>query len=157
MALRLRPLSLREANAFVDEVHRHHGPTRGHKFSVGVEQLIGQDRELVGVAIAGRPVARNLDDGWHLEVLRLATVGTKNVCSMLYSACARAGMGMGYPRENILTYILESESGASLLAAGWVKVAETGGGSWSRPSRRRVDSHPLEAKTRWHAALPGDD
>ena len=33
--LSLVPVSLKDANAFVAEHHRHHKPTRGHKFSIG--------------------------------------------------------------------------------------------------------------------------
>lgn len=151
MTLRLAPIGLRAANAWVDEVHRHHGPVRGHKFSVAVKR----DNEMVGVAIAGRPVARMLDNGERLEVLRVAVAdGAKNACSMLYSAVARAGVAMGYRKEDIFTYVLESESGASLKAAGWVKVADSAGGTWSRPTRLRLDEHPTEPKTRWHAAVP---
>jgi hypothetical protein len=103
------------------------------------------------VAIAGRPVARRLDDGLHLEVLRVCTDGTPNVCSMLYAAVRRAAKAMGYPPTQIITYTLEGESGASLRAAGWVEDACTRGGTWDRPSRARFDSHLIETKVRWRA------
>ena len=63
--LRLRPISLRDANEYVRQHHRHHKPVAGHKFSIGCEA----DGELVGVIIAGRPVSRYLDDGfnWRLQ------------------------------------------------------------------------------------------
>lgn len=57
------PITLREANAFVEQHHRHHGPIVGHKFSIG----LSNGKEIVGVAIVGRPVSRHLDDGWTLE------------------------------------------------------------------------------------------
>lgn len=148
LQLHLRPIGLRAANAFVAARHRHHGPTRGHKFSVSVADAQGQIR---GVAIAGRPVARRLDDGAHLEVLRVCTDGTPNACSMLYGAVRRAAKAMGYRSEHIITYTLEGEDGASLRAAGWQLDGRTDGGSWDRPSRSRVDSHPTERKLRWHA------
>ena len=84
--LRLRPISLRDANEYVRQHHRHHKPVAGHKFSIGCEA----DGELVGVIIAGRPVSRYLDDGFTLEVTRLCTNGAKNACSFLYGAAARA-------------------------------------------------------------------
>lgn len=62
--LTLTPINLKTANAFVQQYHRHHKPTRGHKFSIGVSD----NGALVGVAICGRPVARRLDDGYTLEV-----------------------------------------------------------------------------------------
>ena len=148
LALHLQPIGLRAANAFVAAHHRHHGPTRGHKFSIAVADAQGRIR---GVAIAGRPVARRLDDGAHLEVLRVCTDGTPNVCSMLYGAVRRAAKAMGYRPEQIITYTLEGEDGASLRAAGWQLDGLSGGGSWDRPSRLRVDAHPTERKFRWHA------
>lgn len=156
MSLRTAPITLRAANAWVTEVHRHHGPVRGHRFSVAVVDEHGQ---IHGVGIAGRPVSRKLDDGEHLEVLRVATDGTRNACSMLYGALRRAALALGYRPENVLTYTLGSEPGTSLWAAGWHPVARTDGGSWDRPSRGRTDRHPTEPKTRWHAAAltPGPD
>ena len=105
--MKIVPLTLREANAFVLEYHRHHGPTVGYKFAVGALK----EMRLVGVAIAGRPVARGEDNGDTLEVTRLATDGTRNACSALYSACARIAREMGYHR--IITYVLMTESGVS--------------------------------------------
>jgi hypothetical protein len=133
-------------------VHRHHGAVRGHKFALAVE---GADGLVRGVAIAGRPVSRLLDTGWRLEVLRVATDGTPNVSSFLYAAVARAGVAIGYRRQDILTCTLASEPGTSLRAAGWVPVATTdAGATWNRSSRRRKDRHPTTHKIRWHAAPP---
>ena len=145
----IRPIGLRAANAFVAAYHRHHGPARGHKFSISVADSRGA---VHGVAIAGRPVARRLDDGSHLEVLRVCTDGTPNACSMLYGAVRRIALAMGYRPEEIITYTLDTESGASLRAAGWQLEGPTGGGSWDRPSRSRVDAHPTGRKLRWRAA-----
>lgn len=138
------PVSLEEANEFVRLHHRHHKPVPGHKFSIGVSD----GEKVVGVAIVGRPVSRHLDNGWNFEVNRTCTDGTRNANSMLYGAAWRAARAMGY--SGGVTYNLEEEGGASLRAAGW-RLASTkaGGGSWSCPSRPRVDSHPLETKFRW--------
>lgn len=100
--LTLTPINLKTANAFVQQYHRHHKPTRGHKFSIGVSE----NGALVGVAICGRPVARRLDDGYTLEVNRLCTDGTPNACSILYAAAYRAARAMGYNR--VITYILDA-------------------------------------------------
>jgi len=145
------PLSLGEANAFVREHHRHHRPTVGGKFAIGW----AVDGVVRGVAIAGRPVARHLDNGWTLEVNRVATDGARNACSALYAACWRAARAMGYRR--MVTYTLPEEGGASLRAAGWRVVGEAGGGSWSCVSRPRVDQHPLQTKLRWEAPAPAHD
>lgn len=94
-------------------------PPRGHKFSIG---LINEAGVLIGVAMVGRPVARALDDGFTAEVNRTCTDGSANANSALYGAAWRACKGMGYTR--IVTYTQYGESGASLRAAGWVKVAD---------------------------------
>lgn len=137
------PRSLSEANDFVRQHHRHHGPVRGAKFAVGAS--IGP--RLVGVAIVGRPVARMLQDGVTLEVVRVATDGTANACSLLYGAAWRATRELGY--HPLITYTLAREPGTSLRASGFHPVALTRAESWSRPSRPRTDAQPPERKVRW--------
>ncbi|WP_369795032.1 XF1762 family protein [Serratia sp. H1n] len=85
----MTPISFRAACDFVQQLHRHNKPPRGHKFSVGLRNDAG---ELVGVAMAGRPIARHFDDGLTLEVNRTCTDGTKNANSMLYGAVRGAGL-----------------------------------------------------------------
>lgn len=147
MKLRAHPLSFSEAAEFVRQHHRHHTPPVGHKFSIGAIL----DEALVGVVIVGRPVARRRDDGRTLEVTRLCTDGTPNAPSFLYGRAARAAFALGYTR--IGTYILKSEPGTSLRAAGWHCIAETPGRSWSVPSRLRIDKHPIEPKLLFELAL----
>jgi hypothetical protein len=147
-------IELAEANAFVAAHHRHHIPVVGHLFSLGC----ALEDKIVAVAIVGRPVSRMRDDGATVEVTRLCTDGTENACSFLYGAAARAAFALGYSR--IGTYILASESGTSLKAAGWKLIGERGGGSWSRLSRPTVDKHPTQGKLLFersnddHAAPP---
>ena len=101
--------------------------------------------EIVGAAIVGRPVSRQLDDGWTVEVTRVAVEdGHPNACSMLYGACWRAARAMGYRRA--VTYTLRSERGTSVRGAGWKCIGETGGGSWSRERRPRIDLHPIQGQ-----------
>ena len=145
MGLVAVPVTLRQAKEFVEAHHRHHKPTVGHKFSVGAQL----DGELVGVAVAGRPVARHLDDGLTLEINRVATDGTKNACSFLYGGVRRVGKEMGYKR--FVTYTLPEEGGASLRAAGWQLAGSAGGGSWNSEKRPREDKHPLQTKLRWES------
>lgn len=137
------PVSLAEANEFVAEHHRHHRPVVGHKFSVGCTD----GEKIVGVAIVGRPVARYLDDGWTLEVNRCCTDGTRNACSMLYAAAWRATRAMGY--KKLITYILETEQGTSLKAAGWKCVGKAGGLRWTGKRRPEVDLCPAQMKIRF--------
>jgi hypothetical protein len=136
LELRFRPIGLRAANDFVAAHHRHHGPTRGHKFSISVTDAQGQIR---GVAIAGRPVARRLDDGAHLEVLRVCTDGTPNVCSMLYGAVRRAAKAMGYLPEHVITYTSKARAvPLSALPAGNSMAAPRAGVGTDPPDRASI-------------------
>src|SRR3990170_3970326 len=147
MSLNVTPIDFAEANAFVATHHRHHKQMPGCKFSIAVSDAEGKVR---GVAMIGRPVARNSDNGYTLEVNRGCTDGARNACSMLYGAAWRAAKALGYRR--LITYTLPEEGGASLRAAGWKLIGERGGGSWSCTSRPRVDTAPLQSKLMWEAA-----
>lgn len=118
MSLEIIPITLREARAFVAEKHRHNPTVTGWKFGIGVQR----DGVLVGVAVAGRPVARALDDGLTLEVNRTCPDGTPNANSKLYGAVWQAARAMGYRR--CVTYTQHDETGASLRAAGWRRAKE---------------------------------
>ena len=107
--------------------------------------------KLVGVVQVARPVARNIDNGKTVEVVRLCTDGTQNVCSFLYAKAARIAKEMGY--EKIITYILDSEDGTSLKAAGWEQKAITKGGEWNRKSRPRATAAPTVPKKRFEKVL----
>lgn len=142
--LELRPITRDEANAYVREHHRHHGVPPGDLWRHAV---MDDDGRLRGVAIVGRPVARALDDGLTCELTRLATDGAPNACSMLYGAWRKSALAKGYRRG--LTYILASEDGGSLRAAGLVRLWTVKGRSWDCPSRPRTDKHPTEDKIAW--------
>lgn len=147
MSLRIVPVSFAQACEFVAVWHRHNQPPIGHKFSLGV----ADGGKLVGVAIIGRPVARHLDNGHTLEVIRTATDGTPNANSMLYGAAWRAAKALGYDR--LITYTQHGETGASLRAAGWQVVAERPARpGWTCPSRPRDDKGTANvARTLWEA------
>lgn len=119
-------MTLTEANAYVERNHRHSVPTVGHKFSIGA--AVGD--EIVGVAIVGRPVARGLDDGWTLEVLRVCTDGTRNAPSMLYRTCWRASRAMGYRK------LVTRERHGVVTPATASACAMARGGSGSRFRKR---------------------
>jgi len=141
------PLTQKEANTFVDKLHRHHEPTPGDKYRLGA----AVNGVLVGVVQVGRPVSRILDDGKTVEVKRLCTDGTKNACSFLYSAAARVARELGYSK--IITYILNTETGASLKASGWHKETDIKGHSWNTPSRPRKTAALTCDKQRWAKEL----
>jgi hypothetical protein len=91
-------MTLREANAFIAEKHRHHGPARGCLFCLGASD----GAAVVAVAIVGRPVSRHLQDGWTAEVVRLASDGSRNACSLLYAGCVASGSSHGVsPARNV--------------------------------------------------------
>lgn len=138
----IRPITFRQASDFINQYHRHHKATVGHKFSVGLYE----GEKLIGCAVCGRPVSRYLDDGLTCEINRLCTDGTYNACSMLYGACCRVAKDMGY--RKIITYILQSEPGTSLKASGFSCEGEAGGTHWTG-KRNRGQEIPAEMKTRW--------
>lgn len=146
MALRVVPFTLAQANEIVARWHRHHKPVQGHRFSIGAER----DGEIVGAVIVGRPVARLADAYRTAEVTRLVSDGSRNVCSLLYAAAARAAEAMGYDR--IQTFILAEEPGTSLRAAGWSFESVSDGGNWNHSTlyagKRRTDQ-PMTPKQRW--------
>lgn len=144
----LVPLTLPAANAVVARLHRHHAPIPGGFGWFCVGAVV--DGVLAGAAIAGRPTNRNNDDGQTVEVLRVAADGTSNVPSALMGACARAAKAIGARR--ILTYTLDSESGTSLRAVGWVREADGIQSFWTTPGTRAaaIDRpHMAERKVRW--------
>ena len=149
MGLRIVPCNLATARDFVALHHRHHKPPVGHKYSIG----IASGDEMVGVIIVGRHIARLLDDGLTLEVLRSCVAnGVPNGNSMLYGAAWRAAKALGYVR--LITYTQDGESGASLRAAGWRVVAQRKPRpGWDMPSRRRLgNGNDNVARTLWEAS-----
>ncbi|NBW20375.1 MAG: hypothetical protein EBR82_71650 [Caulobacteraceae bacterium] len=140
------PVDFAEACVFIKKHHRHHAPPVGHKFSIAVAD---ETETIRGVCTVGRPVARHLDNGWTLEVNRVATDGCPNACSALYGAAWRATRALGYRR--LITYILNTEPGTTLKAAGWKCLGEAGGGTWNNASRPRIDKHPTQTKLIWEA------
>lgn len=143
MSLTIRPYHLKEASAYVAEHHRHNIPPVGGKFSVACYD----NNRLCGVAICGQPIARKIDDGSTLEIYRVCTDGTHNACSKLYGACTRIAWDMGYSR--LITYTLESETGASLKAANFVCEGVAGGKEWTGKRNRDYYIAPKEMKKRW--------
>jgi len=139
----ITPITQKEAKAYIKTTHRHHAPPVGSIFQLAV----ALDGEIVGVAMVGRPVSRHIQDGYTVEVNRVATNGTPNACSKLYRAAWRVARELGYRR--LITYTLPEEGGGSLRGANMVCLGTRGGGSWSSKNRPRVDTHPTQAKLLW--------
>lgn len=159
MSYTLQPIYQRQAFAYINATHRHHQKPQGWLFGASAVSVTG---EIVGVICVGRAGARNNHELTTCEATRvcatpgLPTVSSRgrnhaaSVCSMLYAAAWRAAREIGYRR--MLTYLLLNEPAITLKALkdqGWKFVRETDGGSWDRPSRRRVDKHPTEKKQLW--------
>lgn len=149
------PITLRKANDFVAEHHRHNGRTsrNGGKYAVSATV----DGVVVGVAIVGNPISATFMDGVTAEVLRTCVMdgAPKNVNSFLYGCCWRAWRAMGGKR--LVTYTLQSESGDSLRGVGWKIVGQT---KPVKPGWRKNDHlnesrtyQPVmaEVKNRWEA------
>lgn len=148
--MRLVHIELKDANDYIARFHRHHHPTRGHRFSIGCTRR--GSAVLEGVAIIGRPVARRTDFRSVAEVTRLCTNGLPNACSFLYGAAARAAKALGY--SMIQTFILETETGVSLRASGWQMGHTTKAEKWNRPSRGgRREDQPNCCKVVWFKHL----
>ena len=155
--LQVVPVTLSEVQRIVGTQHRHNQAPKRYRFAVGVANA--ETGELVGVAAAAQPVARLLDDGKSVEVIRSCTDGTPNANSMLYGALTRAAKALGF--ETMWTYTLESESGASLRAAGWTPdKCGLGPQTWARPNRVRHDVDmfgtrlpPPENRIRWKKVI----
>ena len=146
--LELVPATLDDATEFCRLYHRHHDPSVGHKFSIGLAMM--PSGTMYGMVSVGRPVSRGYQDGWTLEATRLTVDSMPNACSMLYAAAWRAARALGWRR--LVTYTLKTESGDSLRAAGWKVIGNVKGRSWHCKSRPRVDKHPTLDKLCWSAA-----
>jgi hypothetical protein len=144
------PIELKKANQFVALHHRHNNPVPLHRFSIGAVDETGLLR---GVAIVNNPIVPQLMDGFTLEVLRVATDGCPNACSFLYGAARSATFALGY--RKLISYTLQTESGASMRGAGWQKVAEVSShkGRTHRPGRKQLEVYG-QSKWRWETINP---
>ena len=145
------PLTLKDANKFVKEFHRHNKDCRGHRFSIGA---IYKD-ELVGVAIICRPIARKLDQKLIAEVLRncVKPDAPKGTCSFLYSKAIQVWQVLG--GKKIITYTLETEKGSSLKAVSFKDVSKTPvfKYGWTNRKNRILPETQKVRKVRWEKEL----
>ena len=151
MTLHAVPMKLTEACEFVRNFHRHNKPPAGGLFAVGASDGDG----LVGVGIVSRPVSRHLDNGMTAEVTRCCVLddAPKGTCSFIYSRCWNAAKALGW--QKLVTYTLQSESGASLRGAGWKVIAELPGSvgkGWQNRPGREWQEVVGQSKFRWEAA-----
>lgn len=147
--LKIKPISIKDANEYVKRLHRHNKPVKVARWACA---CVDADGIVRGVAIFGNPIARALMDGVTGEVLRVATDGTRNACSILYGACRKAAFALGY--ERVITYTLHSESQSSLKAVGFRLVDNSAGGNpWNNRKGRENQPISLQPKNRWEASI----
>jgi hypothetical protein len=153
VTLRVVPLTVRAARAFVERHHSHHHAPVGGLLACGVTE---GDR-LCCVAILSQPVARMLGArGDTAEVSRLASDGTRHAASKCLAAISRGALALGWRR--LVSYTLLGETGHSYRAAGWhVTGSVEASERWHTRSRRTIVQ--AGAKVRWECgpdALPLD-
>jgi hypothetical protein len=146
--MEVRWIAQRKAKAYLAEHHRHLPKCQGAILCLGC----WKDSRLVGVAFIGRPIARMEDqEGYVMEITRVATDGTRNANSKLYGVAKRVARILG--ARKIITKTLAEESGSSLLGAGFRDAGLSAGGEWDRPNRARAKSPRPERKRKWEADL----
>ncbi|TKF32238.1 XF1762 family protein [Enterovibrio norvegicus] len=141
-----KPITIKDANCFVEKHHRHHRPTSRNTGRWAVSAL-NSSGELIGVLIAGNPVSATYMDGVTLEVTRLCVKESapKGTCSFLLGKCRKIWTAMG--GEKIITYTLDEESGASMKGAGWLKVAVV------QPHKRWTNKNKVDGIERQHLEI----
>lgn len=152
--LALRPVSLRDAKAFVARHHQHCGVPVTARFQ---QAVWNGPATMLGVALVGNPVARALCGRNTLEVSRLCirrdlpAALRWNAASMLLGWCAAEAARQGWRR--LVSYTLEQEPGTSLVAAGWRRAARVRGRGWHSARRPRGDRNAWADKVRWEKEL----
>lgn len=139
--LKVRDVDRKTAQAFVNRHHRHCKASAGDRFRLCA--MNGPD--MVAVCVAGRPVARHIDQSAVIEVTRLCVRHDLeipglvwNACSQLYSEAARRAGRLGKVTR-VITYTLRTEEATALKVLGWKPLyvtAERAGG-WDCPTRPR--------------------
>lgn len=131
----LIPITLEQANSFIQEHREHFHPYRGRRFAIGC----AQDGKLTGAVIVGPPFDSELADGQTLAVNYVYTTGGRTAYGMLYGAAARAAKAMGYWR--ITACLSERVPGSALRAAGWHHAVLVESGNPKIPNRVRYEQY----------------
>ena len=125
--LRTRPVTFAVAHEFVRRHHAHCTPPAAWRFG----QAIFNAGTLLGVVMAGNPVAPALNGRGIIEVNRLCIrrdiphALAWNAASQLYGWVAKEAARQGW--SHIITYTRTDEEGTSLRAAGWEQEARVHG------------------------------
>lgn len=149
MTMRVVPCTIRAAQKWLLQHHRHLPKVNGGRFAVAV----ADDTGIRGVALAGNG-PRVWEGSTRMTITRVATDGAKNACSMLLGALCRAGAALGYTEA--WTYTLPGEPGTSLRASGFNFAGiSQGGKSHSSSKRHREPAVCPQPKQRWFRLLKG--
>ena len=105
--------SFKVAKAFHRKYHRHLKSLIGHKFSIAAIE----NNKTLGIVTVGRPISRILDNGKTLEITRLTSLGSRNLCSQLYSKAIKECKNLNY--EKVITYTRIDENGSSVKASNF--------------------------------------
>lgn len=92
---------------------------------------------------------RSSEDAYREQTDRI----TSSAPGFLYARCWQAAKALGW--KKLVTYTLQSESGASLRGAGWRVVAELSASnpaSWQNRPGREWQAVVGQQKFRWEAA-----
>lgn len=153
MSLRVVPVTIGAARAFVERHHsNHHAPVGGL-----LACAVADGDRLCCVAILSRPVARMLDaHGDVAEVTRVATDRTRGAALLCLRALTSAALRLGWAR--LVSYTLLGESGRLYRQAGWriTGLVEASDRWHSREGRVIAQGG---AKVRWEhgpSALPAN-
>lgn len=154
----VRPVTVKAAQAWCRQVHRHLPNVQGGLFATSV-----WDRHsCVAVGIAGHPPRVWLGTG-RVVISRVAALQLPDVidsagkahpapaCTMIYRSLCDAARALGY--REVWTYTLPDEPGSSLRDAGFTEQGETRGEEWDRPSRSRGPAVNAQKKRRWMREL----
>lgn len=146
--LRIVPMLVDEANRIVRLWHRHLPvPPPMSRYAIGAVK----NGRLVGALLIGRPGAIGTPAYSVAEITRCATDGTRNAGSALYGAAARLCKAAGFWK--VQTYNLDDEGGASLRAAGYVRVADVRGREHKRSNGAPRLNANTDDKGRWERVL----
>lgn len=108
------PIGFKAAREFVQSHHRYLAAPRGCLFAIAAFER----STIVAVAIVGRPVSPNQDDGVTAEVSRLCTHNAPgNTASALLARVVRATRAMGYHR--VISYVDSANQGTCFKAANF--------------------------------------
>lgn len=154
----IQPVTVKAAQAWVRQVHRHLPTIQGGLFATSV----CRGGETVAMGIAVNP-ARVWQGTGRIVIGRVAAIPALEpvgnhaapACTMIYGSLCRAAKALGY--SEAWTYTLPGESGASLRAAGFTYMGETRGEEWDRPSRSRKAAASTAKKGRWMRRLTARD